>query len=770
MAKFDNLGQLKPVVPQMGPKVPNAPVPPTVPDPAAPLQKQVGQIHSATGGAFQPQTGLPPGGGAITPPKPIKPPVGGPGSVQWTPVTHKTVSPLNPPIQPGPAMWSPTQLATALGTGIAGGGPSVAQQPRGGPGTPGYAPPGWVPKTETTAEAFAGTGVEPSTGKAFGNWYDHKSPLRIDPNTGKTLPGGWLWNPTTGKPHQVLISSREQMSGQTPQEAYEGAQEASEGPQEEGATYRDLGHFKDTAMPTWMQEAWAGDQPDWQGGPRDPDTMDRIRFGAADFDVNPMGPGGSGLPLGPREWLTNDSQTPYDPVVPGTPPLTTAPINDPDVLPPTPPVVPPPVDPPPVDPPPVDPPPTDDDGTTTTDGLDDTDGYYDKVKEANDRLNSGQAPETAVIEPLEPPPVPQQQAPQPAQAAPAPLANLSAQGGVPAAPDLTQAPDFTGLGQAPPPPTGPGYTETPAVEPRAPTAKEQAPGSLSTASGKTITDSVNSLRKSPNPLDKALSNTLSGVLEQGADIDVESLMPRLKSEREKLSQIRESAQRRLLSDLARRGFQLGGAQEAAVLAELEQQIATSTAQSFRDIVNDERTRADQRLVQGMQTAAGLVGQREQTAFGQEQLEAQKRIAAGQEALGVGQLGLDRFTQQQQAAAELQKLDLQEKLGLADVAAKQRASDIEQFLGMGALGVEAAKAGTSQYQAETVRMTNENQVMLQNLAQNNQFQMFLMEQGLQAAHWEALLQQAAEGEPSKVLDLLTKYQGTTQAGGPSGFNE
>ena len=172
----------------------------------------------------------------------------------------------------------------------------------------------------------------------------------------------------------------------------------------------------------------------------------------------------------------------------------------------------------------------------------------------------------------------------------------------------------------------------------------------------------------------------------------------------------------------------------------------------------------------MQTAAGLVGQREQTAFGQEQLEAQKRIAAGQEALGVGQLGLDRFTQQQQAAAELQKLDLQEKLGLADVAAKQRASDIEQFLGMGALGVEAAKAGTSQYQAETVRMTNENQVMLQNLAQNNQFQMFLMEQGLQAAHWEAMLQQAAEGEPSKVLDLLTKYQGTTQIGGPSGFNE
>ena len=222
MAKFDNLGQLKPVVPQMGPKVPNAPVPPTVPDPAAGLQKQVGQIHGATGGAFQPPTGLPPSGGS--PLKPVQ-------NFGQSPTRQLPTSPPAAPPPPGgfvtgqppPTIGAPMDVLKQLGVQFPAGAQSTAdpktlanlkqmlaaQQAklpptagtvgtyRGGPGSPGYAPPGWVPKTETTAEAFAGTGVEPSTGKAFGSWYDHKSPLRIDPNTGKTLPGGWLWNPTT---------------------------------------------------------------------------------------------------------------------------------------------------------------------------------------------------------------------------------------------------------------------------------------------------------------------------------------------------------------------------------------------------------------------------------------------------------------------------------------------------------------------------------------------------------------------------------------------
>lgn len=548
-------------------------------------------------------------------------------------------------------------------------------------------------------------------------------------------------------------------------------------------TFHDIGHQQQTAAPQWQQEMMFPDQPPQQNlvaemgyiPSQTPDYTGRdARLLGADMDVIPPGQTPNMVGMDPREMQANAPEIRQDasgnyveianPYGQGSSQPTGFTSNRPDLV--------------------GDTPtfgtggvlpdnyvePTAPETAVSTPPSDDK--YWDEFRDAVNRLNDPRGGDVGVIEPLPEvmgtgfaaPVQPQGQAP--GQQA-APLASLNQDASGFGMPQQTHPGDLGGL------PLDPGQvnqgTTIEPLSPREMTIGEQAPGSLSTATGKVLTDNVKSLSASANPLDKTLASTLSGVLEQGSDIDVQSLMPRLKTEREKLSQIRESAQRRLLSDLARRGFQLGGSQEAAVLAELEREITTATAQSFRDIVNDERTRADQRLVQGMQTAASLVGQREQMGLDREQLEAQKRIAAGQEAVAVGQLGLDRQTQQQQAATQLQELDLREQLGQGELEARRQATAVDEFIGRGQLGVAAYQVGTQQYTAETQRITAENDVLLRNLAENNKFQQFLIEAGMTLAHWEAQLQESAEGRPDALLRTLTDFQGTIQPGGPTGFN-
>ena len=285
--------------------------------------------------------------------------------------------------------------------------------------------------------------------------------------------------------------------------------------------------------------------------------------------------------------------------------------------------------------------------------------------------------------------------------------------------------------------TQPGTLPTPETTQIPPPTK---PGDISTVTGKAIQDNITSLGQSNNPLDVTLKNTLTQVLEQGSDIDAESLIPRLKSEREKLAGMREVAQRRLLGDLARRGFQLGGDQEAAVLAELEREVTTATSQAFRDIVNEERNRADQRLISGMGAAGQLLGQEAQTGLQQQQLAQQFRLGLGEERLGLG-----RERQAQQA-----------------LAAQMEASRGQQAIG-------AYQAGTQQFAAETQRISSENDAQLRSLELSDRFQQFLMEQGLDKAKYEAMLRQNQEGQSADLMRLLIEYQNAVQTGGAQAEN-
>jgi hypothetical protein len=224
-----------------------------------------------------------------------------------------------------------------------------------------------------------------------------------------------------------------------------------------------------------------------------------------------------------------------------------------------------------------------------------------------------------------------------------------------------------------------------------PQAQVTKPGDMPPETSNVLQRNMEGLAESENTLDTSLHNVLSQVLEQGTDIDAEALVPRLKSERERLSSFRDTAKRGLLADLARRGFQLGGAQEAAVLAELEREITTATAQSFRDIVNDERTRADQRLSQGMQIAASQQQQAQQLGLSREQLGVEARLGLGQEQLQAGQLGLAG----EELGLRARTAYGQERLGQEQLAVQQRTAQGQEALGYGQLGLGQETLGVQE---------------------------------------------------------------------------
>ncbi len=475
-------------------------------------------------------------------------------------------------------------------------------------------------------------------------------------------------------------------------------------PQESyGPTFRDQ---PQTSVPQWQQEMMFGDQPQQQTGlnpamgyqpSQDPTYAGRdARFLAADIDVAPPGqPAG----LDAREMVTNlPPQTPNPfgmgtPTAPGTGGVEvpgTIPnyldIDAPNQPPPGQPVIPqehvvqppPPPTPPPTPETPELPPPPPQNGVV--------------------KPPVGKPP---VQPPVQPPQftaetsVLQQQAPQ-ISAAPQMAATRQAvaqqatpQQYVPRDRPGSMAPSVQPAPQ--PAPAAPQYQVPGAPAPQQPgvdvsTAGPQAqvtkPGDMTPETSNVLQRNMEQLAGSDNPLDTVLHNSLSQAIESGGDIDPEALVPRLKSERERLSAFRETSQRRLLADLARRGFQLGGAQEAAVLAELEREITTQTAQSFRDIVNDERDRAQQRWGQATQIAAAQQQQAQQLGLSREQLGVQARLGLGQEQLQAGQLGLAG----EQLGLQARTAYGQERLGQEQLAVQQRLGLGQEQLAAGQLGL------------------------------------------------------------------------------------
>ena len=240
--------------------------------------------------------------------------------------------------------------------------------------------------------------------------------------------------------------------------------------------------------------------------------------------------------------------------------------------------------------------------------------------------------------------------------------------------------------QAPgaPAPQQPGV----AISTAGPQAQITKPGDMTPETTNVLQRNMEQLAQSDNPLDTTLHNALSQAIEGGGDVDPEALVPRLKSERERLSAFRETSQRRLLADLARRGFQLGGAQEAAVLAELEREITTQTAQSFRNIVNDERTRAQERWGQATQIAAAQQQQAQQLGLSREQLGVETRLGLGQEQIAAGQLGLAG----EQLGLQARTAYGQERLGQEQLAVQQRTAMGQEALGYGQLSLGQEELG------------------------------------------------------------------------------
>ena len=482
-----------------------------------------------------------------------------------------------------------------------------------------------------------------------------------------------------------------------------------------GPIDRDQLHYQQTGMPEYMQQqmypesAW-GTQP----GPRDPDQMDHHMYNKGDFDVNPYGPGGTNLPLDPGENITNDDVTIYDPV---KPPVYVPPTVPPEhvIHRPPPPRDPPPVDPPPVDPPPVGPTPR---GPGPTGPVAKSGPYSGPQEIRTGQVSQGQGPGGQVGAQI------------PGMAPPA--SPLDSQWGYNAGPNyLGQAPDFTpvdrgagtgtginpdvrgGPGQPTYQPPGAGQAQVPGVavsDPQGP-ATINKPGGMKPETNNALNNAMEVTAGSTNPVDTSMRNVLSEVLEQGTDIDAESLVPRLKTVREQLSSFREASQRRLLSDLSRRGFQLGGAQEAAVLAELEQQITTQTAQSFREIVNDERARADARLTQSMQIAAQQQALAQQLGLSREELAVQARLGYGQEQLGYEQLGLSG----EQLAVQARLGYGQERLGQEQLAVQQQLGLGQEQIGRGQLALGQEQLGAQERQAAAEQQLGYQQLNVQERA-------------------------------------------------------
>ncbi len=161
----------------------------------------------------------------------------------------------------------------------------------------------------------------------------------------------------------------------------------------------------------------------------------------------------------------------------------------------------------------------------------------------------------------------------------------------------------------------------------------------------------------------------------------------------------------------------------------------------------------------MGAAGQLLGQEAQTGLQQQQLAQQLRLGLGEERLGLGR--------EAQAQQELASRERQAQQALA---AQIEASRGQQAIGAYQAGTQRYQAGTQQYGAETTRISQENDVLLRNLAENNKFQQFLMQMGFDKARLEAAMRQAAQGQTAEMLKILTQYQSTLGAGGMLAANK
>ena len=190
-----------------------------------------------------------------------------------------------------------------------------------------------------------------------------------------------------------------------------------------------------------------------------------------------------------------------------------------------------------------------------------------------------------------------------------------------------------------------------------------------------IADTANS----NDPLDKSLNAALIDTLNQGLDIDYDTVSKRLINAREQMIPYRSASKRRLMSDMARRGL-VGSGIEAEALAELEANVQTSIIQAFRDIVNTEMDRSSNRFTNALGVAADLVPERTRLAQDRARLQLEERFGIEE----FGQRGLDRRLAE---GLELERLGLQERFGIEEFGQRDLDRRLTEGIELERLGLE-----------------------------------------------------------------------------------
>lgn len=236
-------------------------------------------------------------------------------------------------------------------------------------------------------------------------------------------------------------------------------------------------------------------------------------------------------------------------------------------------------------------------------------------------------------------------------------------------------------------------------------------GAQSTSSQNAVRNAVSGLGNTP--IDRVTREAIVSILEKGPYVDMEQFLPAIQNVRETWIENSDRATKRLMANLAARGFGAGSDLQVAALKELETEVASRQSQEVRELVSSELDRSNERFVSTLEAALGL------------------QVAQGQ--LGLGYASL-RTT----AGIENAKLALQERFGITDRE------------------LEAARISLSASLGEA-------DILLRQTAQSQSWQQFMLNYGLAEEQFNFAQEQALNGNVAQILQLLISFLNSTGEG-------
>jgi hypothetical protein len=189
--------------------------------------------------------------------------------------------------------------------------------------------------------------------------------------------------------------------------------------------------------------------------------------------------------------------------------------------------------------------------------------------------------------------------------------------------------------------------------------------------------------------------------------------------------------------LAARGL-VGDGAEFTAMDRANEDMFNQYMDRSGEIYADESENADKRMMQAVQTAAGLSAE-------QAKLVIDKFRAESDDKIGMGQLGVNKG-----------RLDLDAKLGQGRLDLDNELKDLQEKLGLGQLDLGYA-------QNDTANMIGQGNIAVANMNGMNNYNLGLGQQGLDR---DRLLLDAEQGDIDSLIKLISQlYQGAdTSAGG------